>query len=334
MARLRVALMGAGAMGTIMAQDIYPQLTDTVEVVAVIDQIPVRAERLAQGLGAQPFGTLDQALRAVRLDAVDIRVPHAEHAAATCEALGLGLHVLVDKPMATSLEECESMQRAGQIAGTVVAVAENYPHLKSVQAAQAALAQDTIGDVVALGSRRVYRLEGAWASAWRQDSGPTGGILWDQGTHHTSMLRALAGEVESVAAASSANHDLGIEVVTLTLLFRAGLVAQSLYCWGSPAVPLETEATVFGSTGRIDITVDYEGESGRAVLRGANADDAISPSEGYYDSHRLIVEDWVDAITRGTRPLVGLQQATEDVRVVLAARQSLAQGGLPVTVNG
>lgn len=335
MPRTRVALLGAGAMGTIMARDIYPLVQEEAQVVAVVDRHPERRAPLAEALGAEHFGSLAEAMDSVALDAVDIRLQHSAHAAASTEALAAGLHILVEKPLATSAEECEQMIASATATSRVVAVSENYPHLPSVRAARRAIDDGIIGEPLTLRSTRAYTLEGVWAeTTWRQGAGPIAGILWDQGTHHTSMLRALGGEVESVSAATSTGlHTPGAESVTLTLRMTSGLIAQSLYCWGTPAVDLETEAAVLGSTGRIDITVDYEGTRGGAVAVADNSLSELCRADGYYDSHRLIVLDWLAAIRDGGEPLVGLESAFQDVRVVLAAQQSLREGGDFVRVD-
>src|SRR6218665_3227182 len=209
-------------MGTIMARDIYPRLAGEVEVVAVVDRHLERGGPLAAGLGAAACVSLDAALRERSIDAVDIRLQHAAHSAATIEALQHGLHVLVEKPLATTLEECYAMIAAAR-AGLTVAVAENYPHLAAVRATRAALASGVVGELLTLRSTRVYTLEGVWANTvWRQGDNPMAGILWDQGTHHTSMLRAIAGEVTSVAARSSSRLATeGAEAIMLTLQFES-----------------------------------------------------------------------------------------------------------------
>src|SRR6218665_2305406 len=157
-------------MGTIMARDIYPRLAGEVEVVAVVDRHLERGGPLAAGLGATAYVSLNAALREHSIDAVDVRLQHPPIPAA-------------DR------------------AGLTVAVAENYPHLAAVRATRAALTSGVVGELLTLRSTRVYTLEGVWANTvWRQGDNPMAGILWDQGTHHTSMLRAIAGEVTSVAA--------------------------------------------------------------------------------------------------------------------------------------
>lgn len=327
---LRVALLGAGAMGTIMAREIYPRLVGTAEVVAVVDGDPERAAGLAAALGARPHTSLAVAV-AEELDAVDVRLPHAAHTAAALEALHLGLHVLVEKPLALSVVDCRRLDAAAAAAGRVIAVAENYPHLGAVRAARAAIDRGAVGELLALRTTRAYTLDGVWAQAvWRRGTGEMAGLLWDQGTHHTSLLRALGGEIVAVTAQASAGRRTpGAEVACLGVEFASGLAGQSLYCWGAPARRVETEALVLGSAGQIDVTVSYNSAEGRAELGST----ALSAPEGYYDSHRAIVADFAAAVVERRPPRVTVASATEDVRVVLAARASLERGGAVVRTD-
>jgi predicted dehydrogenase len=177
---------------------------------------------------------------------------------------------------------------------------------------------------------RAYTLDGVWLrDGWRRGEGPSGGLLLDQGTHHASLLRQLAGEVESVGAQAGPSG----ETVLVTTRFRSGLVAHSIYSWESQAIDGDTEATVFGSAGRIDIRVSYDSDTGGAIRYGARETQVLSQAENYYDSHRLIIDDWVAAIAERRSPVVTIEDAQRDLEVVLAARRSLEQNGrlVPLT---
>jgi predicted dehydrogenase len=341
---MRVALVGAGAMGGIIARDIVRTLEETVRVVAVVDRDEERAAALAHPLDARAYTSLADAAAAEELEGADLRLPHTAHRAAVLEALGLGLHVLVEKPLAIEPADLAAIRDAAAGASDpglggrdlVVAVAENYPHVRAVRAAADAIADGRIGEVLAVRTTRPYTLGGVWAeSGWRLDGGAASGVLWDQGTHHASLIRTLAGPIASVAAtATSGVSAPGTETVLLQLALESGVAAQSLYCWGTPALPVEAEAVVFGTEGRIDIGVDYLDSAGSAVLvpRGGPAR-RISEPEGYYESHGWILEDWVAAARGGGHPLVGVDDAIVDARVVLAALASLDAGGTPVPVD-
>ena len=334
---VNIALIGCGAMGELVAKAGYADADDgSYRLACAIDSRPERARAVAELRGVPAYQSLAEALAAgTKIDAVDIRTPHAAHAGTACDALRRGLHVLIEKPLATSLADGERIRRAAQESGRVAAVAENYPHLLAVRAAGNAIRAGEVGEVVSLRTTRAYRLRGVWLrDGWRRGDGPSAGLLLDQGTHHTSLLRFLGGPVSRVSATASRASGAGAgETLLLTLEFGSGLAAQSLYSWQAfPAEP-EAEATVFGTGGRIEIRVAYDSAQGGAYLRDAAGGRPISAAENYYDSHRLIIADWASAIASGGTPAVSVADALADLAVVLAARRSLENGGEPVAVN-
>jgi predicted dehydrogenase len=334
-ASVRIVLVGCGAIGWEVATRVYAHPTGRYRLVAAVDPYTSRADAVGALLDVPAFASLAEVLDAgVEFDAVDQRLPHHLHADAAVEALAAGRHVLVEKPLATSIADATRMVAASERGGVVAAVAENYPHLSAVKAARHAIATGQAGAIRALRTTRAYTLGGVWVrDGWRTGAGPSSGIMLDQGTHHTSLLRRLGGEITAVAAQhSTAPEDAGdggVETVLLTVRFASGLIAHSVYSWGATALVDEVEATVFGSKARIDVHVSYEADLGHAHYFDAQTPQgtAISPPENYYDSHRLMVDDWVAAITEERRPLVTFADAAADLAVVLAAATSLQSGG-------
>lgn len=333
---VRIVLAGCGAIGWEVAKRVYTQPTDgRYRLVAAVDPHADRADAVGTLLGVPAFASLAEVLAAgVEFDAVDQRLPHHLHVDAALEALAAGRHVLVEKPLATSVADAARMVTAGESSGLVTAVAENYPHLAAVKAARRAIAAGEAGVIRALRTTRAYTLGGVWVrDGWRAGTGPSSGIMLDQGTHHMSLLRQLGGEITAVAAQHSTvpedADDGAVETVLLTARFASGLAGHSVYSWGAAALVEEAEATVFGSKARIDVRVSYEADLGhaRSFGEGSPQGAAISPPENYYDSHRLMVDDWVAAIIEQRRPLVTFTDAAADLAAVIAAATSLHHGG-------
>lgn len=322
---VRVALAGCGAMGEIVARDVYPALAGPVELVAVVDPDDGRAAAAARHTGARAYRTLADALARERIDAVDVRVPHHRHAEVALEAIGRGRHLLVEKPLATTMADAQEIVDAAEAAGVVLAVAENYPHLDAVRTARRVLAEGRIGRTLAIQGTRAYRIGGVWVrDGWRESGGPAGGILLDQGTHQVSLIRQLGGPVAAVSAVVSAGSSL--DTVTLTLRMESGVVAQSILTWHSPGPWGQPEATVIAAGGRLDVVVDYEGQAGGCATwtpDGAGRQGA----ENYYDSHVAMVHDWTTAVRDGTEPRVSGREGLADLAVVAAAGASLENEG-------
>ncbi len=355
---VRVALVGCGAIGELVARHVYARAApDEFQLVAAVDPQAERRDAVAAALGVPAYPSTQAAVDdGVLIDAADIRTPHAVHADTAGDALGRGWHVLVEKPLATTLADGERIRRAAVATGRVAAVAENYPHIAAVRAAREAMTSGRVGDVLTLRSTRAFTLDGVWLrDGWRRGGGESAGLLLDQGTHHTSLLRYLGGPIAWVSAQASApapqasttttssvSKDTSVtqasgdrvDTYLLTVGFASGLAAQSLYSWTAFPLTAEAEGTVVGSRGRIEIRVDYDGDGGGATLWDEQSPGgrAISPAENYYDSHTAIVRDWVAAIRSGGTPQVTLADGLADLAVVLAAGRSRHDGGRPVDV--
>src|SRR3954468_20220950 len=128
----RVILVGCGAMGEMVARLVYAHADPPAQVVAAVDRREDRAAAVGELLGVPAFGSLRAALAVVGAGAADIRLPHDGHAAALLEALAAGVHALVENPLATTAADGRAMLDAAERSGRVVAVAENYPHVRSV----------------------------------------------------------------------------------------------------------------------------------------------------------------------------------------------------------
>src|SRR5713226_7016178 len=107
--RFRVGLVGCGAVAEWHASNGYAALLDTVELTAVCDRRSERANIIATPFGATVYGNFDDLLRDDRIDAVDLCVPHPIHASLAIKALESGRHVLVEKPIATTVADAELM---------------------------------------------------------------------------------------------------------------------------------------------------------------------------------------------------------------------------------
>ena len=305
---------------------------------AAIDPQAERSRAVAGALGIPAHPSVQAAVDdGVAIDAADVRTPHATHADAACDAVGRGWHVLVEKPLATTLADGERIWRAAATAGRVAAVAENYPHIRAVRAPGTRSAPGGGGRAHVVFHPRVHAGWGVAAGQLAPRRRPVRGTPAGPGNPPHQPVRfpvARSPRSRPRPARLPPRPRLGAGGWTrscLTVRFASGLAAQSLYSWTAFPLIAEAEGTVAGSRGRIEIRVSYDTDEGGAVLWNEQSPDgrAISPAENYYDSHRSIVEDWVAAIRSGGTPLVCVDEGLADLAVVLAAGRSLEDGGCP-----
>src|SRR5437764_9879614 len=106
---IKIGIVGCGYMGGVHARNLAADAR--VSVAAVADVAPARAEELARSVGARAFTTISDLLSA-GVDAVYVTTPNTLHTEAVLQALGSGVHVFSEKPMATTLAEARQIREA------------------------------------------------------------------------------------------------------------------------------------------------------------------------------------------------------------------------------
>ena len=219
MDKIRLALVGCGGMGTrhlyglgALAKTPF----DNVELVAVCDIRRDNAELAATEaeklVGQRPavFTDLETMHREVPdLMAVDVVVDPSVHHAVVCQALDLGLHVMVEKPMAITVKGCQQMIEAAERNQCVLSVAENYRRDPSSRLVHHLLEQGAIGRPYMAIFHSLAPHREVFITPWRHMK-DRGGLLLDLGVHFTDMIRYQLGDIKeaygSVELASPVRH--------------------------------------------------------------------------------------------------------------------------------
>lgn len=336
MAEFSVAIVGCGAVADWHADRGYALLADVVRLAAVCDTRRDRAELLAGRHDARPCTDLAAVLADQSIQGVDLCVPHHLHAPLALQALSAGKHVLVEKPIATTVEDAERMVSLAAARGLTLCVSEQYPFSTPFVRARELIRDGEIGKLVTLRTHRVGYLEGIWLrDGWRQNATVAGGgMLLDQGCHYTNIARLMAGEIESVAAFTSNTRSdwVGDDTATLILRFRSGLIGEALYCWGTRTSDVGAECYVYGERGHLRV------DSGRPALVLYRPDlpdgrQILIDRPERNEVFARIIEDWALAALSRRQPTMPGSEGLKDLRVVMAAYRS-AQSGRVEPVGG
>jgi len=223
---VRVGLIGCGKVGSLHA--VAVRSTAEAELAAVCDVSGERAEAFAARYGGRAFTSVDDMLREGRVEAVVIGTPHPLHAAAAVRAAEAGVHVLVEKPMAATLTDCDAMLAAAEKAGITLGVISQRRWYEPVVRMKAAIDAGKIGrpalGVFTMYSWREpsYYTSDPWRGKWDTEGG---GVLVNQSAHHLDMLLWFMGPVAEVCGYwANVNHptvevdDTAVAVVR----FRSG----------------------------------------------------------------------------------------------------------------
>ena len=145
--RLKIALMGCGGIAQAHWQGIQ-RIATRVDVTAVVDKNPEMANAMSEQTGAKAFTDIEEALEMGDFDAVDIMLPHDLHESAALACFGAGKHVLLEKPMAHSLESAERILEASDKVDTVFMIAEQAQYWTDIVKARELMDAGAIGDVI------------------------------------------------------------------------------------------------------------------------------------------------------------------------------------------
>jgi predicted dehydrogenase len=148
---VRLVQIGLGGWGRNWVEEVTRE-TPGVEPVAWVDIDPAMRERAVVDLELskkQVFASLEDALARVRVDAALVVVPLAAHAGVTRQALEAGLHVLVEKPFAETLEQARALAELARRRQRVLMVNQNYRWFPAPALARRLLHEGALGDLVA-----------------------------------------------------------------------------------------------------------------------------------------------------------------------------------------
>lgn len=207
MDRINLGLVGCGGMGTrhlyglrSLAQTPY----NRIDLRALCDINPENAGMAAAEaeklLGVEPaiFTDLDAMAAAMpELDAVDVVTDPAVHHEVACDALNLGLHVMVEKPMAITVRACHMMIQAAERNGRVLSVAENYRRDPSARLAHHIVSSGAIGTPYMGLFHEVSEGDRIFITPWRHLK-IRGGPLVDMGVHYADLIRYQLGDIHEV----------------------------------------------------------------------------------------------------------------------------------------
>jgi len=269
---LRTALVGCGKVGSIHARALGA-LPES-DFVAVCDASPDRAEAFASKYeGVKAFADVDAMLAAARPEVVVLATPHPLHAGAAIRSAEAGAHVLVEKPLAANLGDCDAMLAAASRAGVTLGVVSQRRFFEPVQRMKAAIDAGKIGKpalgVFSMFSWRdpAYYASDPWRGQWDAEGG---GVLVNQSPHQLDLLRWFLGEVAEVSGTwANLNHpEVEVDDTALaTLRFvngGLGSIVSSL----SQKPGLYTKVHVHGSNGA---SVGVETDRGATFIAGVSA---------------------------------------------------------------
>lgn len=332
--KIGFGIIGCGRIAPRHAQSLVT--LPPVQIVAVADIIESRAERFSKEYNAEAYQDYKKLINRMDIDIVNICTPSGLHAQMAIEAMQAGKHVIVEKPMALTLEDADRMIAISQATKRKLCVVLQNRFNAPIRDLRRLVDEGQLGKLL-LGNATVrwYRpqeyYEDGWHGTWAMD----GGALMNQSIHHIDALQWMMGQAESVFAyTATLAHQIEAEDVGVAVVrFQGGTLATIEGSTLTFPENLEGSITLFGEHGSVKVggtalnrkvfwKVDGQLEHEREMLTREQVD----PPSVYGTSHKAVIEDMIAAIQEDRDPLTTGIEARKSVALVLAIYESSRTG--------
>ena len=226
---IRVAIVGTGAIANAHIQA-YLQFPDRCSIVALVDIIPGKAQRVKEkyGLAAEVFLDHHEIL-GMEIDLVDVCTPPYVHAEISINALKSGKNVVCEKPMAASLEECDAMLKARDESGKKLSIIAQNRFREPIRNLKALLDSGMAGKVRhaqidSFWYRAHCYYDLWWRGTWEKEGG---GCTLNHAVHHIDMLGWMMGTPKRVTSvlANTGHDNAEVEDLSVSVMEYEGALA-------------------------------------------------------------------------------------------------------------
>ncbi len=322
---VRVGLIGAGTMGRRHLQALARD--SRVEIAGVADAVSEAATAAAKPVGARVCRDLAELAR-VGIDAVFVTLPNVYHGPVVLDALGRGLHVFSEKPMATTLEEGRQIRERVRDSARVYQIGFNRRWAPAYRFLRRHL---DAGFVPFSGNVKINDGD-MLTPSWYTNVAISGGFMYDTAVHLFDMVAWLIGSIENVTALGRKSCYPDYDDIALLLRCAGDRPVVFSTCGHASWAPPQERVELYGDHA---LLVSEDLDRARYTTReDARADWQQFPSSdmvalwGYVDEDRA----FIDACQGLAPPPVTVDDAFHSLAVLDAAYASIAAGGLPTSV--
>ena len=307
---------------------------EEAELIGVYDPYVPAREKAADTYKIRAFDSQEELLACPDIDAVCILTPSGLHFPVAMKALEAGKHVVVEKPMALTLEDADTLLAKSESLGLKVCVISQLRFSPEVQAVRKALEEGQFGKIVSASlSMKYYREEAyytssSWRGTWQMDGG---GALMNQGIHGVDLLQYLVGPVKQLRGiCKTQTRPMETEDSAVAVLEFAngavGTLEGSTTCY--PGYPRRIE--ICGDKGSV---VLEEGHILRWDLpsvipifpageEGLKKGGASKPDDISFDGHKWQLQNMVNTILGRELLWVDAKEGRKPLEIILAIYES------------
>lgn len=330
---MKIAVVGLGYWGPNLVRNFLTH--KDVETVICFDQQKSKMERAKQKLpGITVATSFEEILKQSDIDAVAIATPVSTHFALGMEVLKAGKHLLLEKPMTTTVKDAETLITFAAKEGLQILVDHTFLYTGAVRKIKELIENGIIGDILYFDSVRVN------LGLFQHDTN----VVWDLAPHDISIMYYLINQTPTKVSAIGARHLNGYDdMAYITVQYHEKLIAHFHVNWLSP---LKIRRVLIGGTKHMVVYDDMQtSEKVRVYDKGVEINteemlhnalvqyrigDMFAPRIDEKEALSLLVDDFVGAIRENREPISNGVFGSEVVRILEATDMSLKNGGMYV----
>lgn len=337
---IKVGIIGCGKIAQVRHIPEY-LANPNAEICGFYDINLARAEELARKYGAKAYPTYEALLADPGIDAVSVCAANHVHAEISIAALKAGKHVLCEKPMAISLEECEAMVAAARESGKYLMIGQNQRLAKAHIKARELIAQGAIGKVLTF--RTIFGHGGpeTWSidpgkNVWFFDKTKAAmGAMADLGIHKTDMIQYVLGSkiVKTQAVLTTLDKRdatgglIGVDDNAICIYqMENGVIGTMTASWTYYAAEDNT-TVIYGTKGELRLYDDPEYSVQQINADGTRIDyqiDQIQTNDNQTASG--VIDLFVKSLVDNTPPEISGESVLHAMKAVFASIESSATG--------
>ena len=334
---LKFALVGCGRIAKRHSELLGNSQISGACLAAVCDLVEDKAQKIGEQFSIPYFTDMHEMMQKVNVDVVVVLTESGMHAEHVVALAPYGKHIVVEKPMALTLDDADDMIRACDQAGGKLFVVKqnrfNVPVVKARQALEAGrFGKLTMGTVRVRWCRpQSYYDQASWRGTWSMD----GGVLANQASHHVDMLEWMMGDVVSVfAMGTTALAKIEAEDTAVVILrFKNGALGAIEATTATRPKDLEGSLSILGEGGTVEIAGFAVNEMKVWNFVKPEADDeavmekySVNPPNVYGFGHQAYYEHVVDGILNNTRHIVDGLVGRKSLELISAIYESMEMG--------
>ncbi|MFP3155256.1 Gfo/Idh/MocA family oxidoreductase [Lachnospiraceae bacterium ZAX-1] len=332
---IKVGVIGCGKIAQVRHLPEY-EANEHAKIAGVFDLNLKRAEEMAEKYGGKVYHSYEEMLAEEGIEAVSICAANSAHCEITVAALRAGKHVLCEKPMAITLDECERMVSAAKETGKYLMIGHNQRLAKAHSKARELYAQGEIGHIITFKTTFAHTGPETWTvdqkNIWFFDKKLAAfGAMADLGIHKTDLIQFLIGQKVSAVTAYVGTLDkkdalgrlIGVDDNAIAIYqMDGGAVGTMTASWTNYG-PEDNSTVLYGTNGVMRI---YDDPNYSIIIEKKDGTkdhykvDQIQSNENQTTSG--VIDMWMDCIVNNHEPEISGEEALCAMRAVFAVLQS------------